>query len=71
MLFCAITHFLAPVTPSGSCKGRFSNTQIVLGYRNMVVTRRAFSEQPLNVCVEVMKHCEANDVKQNMAFSLH
>lgn len=70
LLFCAITHFLAPITPGGSCNGCFSNTQIVLGYRDMVAARCALSEQPQNFCVELMKHCKASAVKQNMAFSL-
>ena len=70
LLFCSIAHFLTPVTPGESCKGGFSNTQIVLRYRTMVAASCALSEPSQNFCMEVIKHCKASAVKQNMAFSL-
>lgn len=56
LLFCSIAHFLSPVTPSGSCKGSFSNIQIFLRYSTVVAARCALSEPSQNFCVEVKHH---------------
>jgi len=68
LLFCSIAHFLTPVTPGGSCKGAFSNAQIVLRYRTMVAARCALSEPSQKFCVEVMKHLQSKCGKTKHGF---
>lgn len=73
LLFCSIAQFLAAVTPSGSCKGGFSNAQIILGHRTLVAARCALPEPSQNFCDDEAlqgKCCETKHGFQSGSSSL-